>query len=373
MPKTVLHVVGARPNLVKVAPIMRDMARTPERFRQVLVHTGQHYDDRMSRIFFDELGIPNPDVHLGVGSGSHAYQTATIMQRLEQTLLDYRPDVVVVYGDANSTLAGALTAAKLDLPVAHVEAGLRSFDRTMPEETNRVVTDHISELLFTPSRDADANLAHEGIDSGKVHFVGNVMIDTLEQKRIQIENRPILDELGLMSPEGNERKAREFIVATLHRPANVDDVDALRLIVDALTEVGRRLPVVFPVHPRTRKSIGALRSLKASPIMFTEPTGYLDFLCLLRHATLVVTDSGGVQEETTYLYVPCLTVRPNTERPVTITQGTNRLVDTRDGNFADAIREALDSSREPARNQSGHPELWDGKTAARISGVLSAL
>ena len=367
MLETVLHVVGARPNLVKVAPLMREMSKMPERFRQVLVHTGQHYDDTMSRIFFQDLAIPDPDVNLDVGSGSQASQTANIMLRLEQALLEYRPDLVVVYGDANSTLAAALTAAKLELPVAHVEAGLRSFDRAMPEETNRVVTDHISDLLFTPSKDADANLEREGVDSRKVHFVGNVMIDTLQRMLSKSEDRRTLERLGL-TKEGVSGEAAPvaYVVATLHRPSNVDDSAALTRVLEGLATVAEHAPVVFPVHPRTRKALSEIQA-DASRINMIDPLGYLDFLCLIHHASVVVTDSGGVQEETTYLRVPCLTVRKNTERPVTITQGTNRLVD--DDQLADQVLSRLDAESDEVI--AGPPELWDGRAAERIARVLA--
>jgi UDP-N-acetylglucosamine 2-epimerase (non-hydrolysing) len=354
----ILHVVGARPNFMKTAPVMAQMGREPEHFEQLLVHTGQHYDDEMSRVFFDDLELPSPDRFLGVGSCSHAEQTARTMIAFEPVVQEWRPDCVAVVGDVNSTLACALVCAKLGVPVAHVEAGLRSRDRSMPEEINRLLTDQLADLLFTPSRDADANLLAEGVAPEKIHFVGNVMIDTLVRNLPRAVDRPILGDLAV-SPG-------RYAVATLHRPANVDDGDDLREILRGLQGIGEQLPVVFPVHPRTRQTI-----LSSVPPEVTErlrllpPLGYLDFVALLRSAALVVTDSGGLQEETTYLGVPCLTVRESTERPITIECGTNRLVSRSARAIVTAAREAVAAPREYTV-----PDLWDGATAARIAAVV---
>jgi UDP-N-acetylglucosamine 2-epimerase (non-hydrolysing) len=353
--KKILHVVGARPNFMKIAPIMREMAKYPDRFEQILVHTGQHYDASMSQVFFDELELPIPDVNLGVGSGSHAWQTAQIMQKFEPVLMDFKPDWVIVPGDVNSTIACALVAGKLGVKVAHVEAGLRSFDRTMPEEINRILTDQISDLLLTPSRDADENLLREGIAPEKIRFVGNVMIDTLVRLLPKAEGRwPSLRD---------QCRLDHYILVTLHRPSNVDTPETLTEILAALMEFSREIPVLFPVHPRTRSRISALDiPHNPSRLVLTEPMGYLDFLALQMHAALLLTDSGGIQEETTYLGIPCLTIRPNTERPVTLTHGTNRLVESRREKLIEAAREALGPSgiRKPAL------EFWDGKAAERI-------
>jgi UDP-N-acetylglucosamine 2-epimerase (non-hydrolysing) len=344
---------------MKLAPLARALAGRSDA-RHVIVHTGQHYDEGMSGSFFDDLGIPEPDHNLGVGSASHAHQTATIMQRIEPVLLDTRPDVVVVYGDVNSTVAAALVAAKLGIRVAHVEAGLRSRDWTMPEEINRVVTDRLSDLLFTPSRDGDENLLAEGVPAERVHFVGNIMIDSLV--------RALPAAKAARAPERLAVDGQRYVVVTLHRPSNVDDSDVLRGLFAALDAIGKDLPVIFPVHPRTRARIEAagLRPSPESNFRLLDPVGYLDMLGLVEQASLVVTDSGGLQEETSYLGVPCLTVRPNTERPVTCTQGTNRLVlPVRDALVAGA-RQALAST---TRLRAGI-ERWDGKTAERIIGVL---
>jgi UDP-N-acetylglucosamine 2-epimerase (non-hydrolysing) len=362
MMKRILHVVGARPNFMKIAPIVRALARRPDEFAQTLVHTGQHYDANMSDIFFQELALPTPDINLEVGSGSHAQQTAQVMARFEPVLLEQRPDWVVVPGDVNSTLACALVATKLGVKVAHVEAGLRSFDRTMPEEINRLLTDQISDLLLTPSPDADENLRREGIPQERIKFVGNVMIDTLVQLLPKAEERwP-----GLHARWGLDR----YLLATLHRPSNVDDATTLRQLLLALAELGREAKVLFPVHPRTRKRISDLGLADlAARLLMIEPLGYLDFLAVQTHAALVITDSGGVQEETTFLGVPCLTARPNTERPITITEGTNRLVASEQAAIVTAAQAALhraaDKSQSPPR-----PALWDGHAAERIAQVL---
>ena len=309
---------------MKIAPLMREMARHPDEFEQTLVHTGQHYDESMSKTFFDELDLPVPDVNLEVGSGTHAAQTGQVLIRFEPIVAEYSPDWVVVPGDVNSTIACALAATKLGVKVAHLEAGLRSFDRTMPEEINRLLTDQIADLLLTPSRDGDENLLREGVQPEKIRCVGNVMIDTL------VRLKPRADERW---PELQKRfgLSERFVLVTLHRPGNVDDPAALGEVMAALSEVAGLAPVLFPVHPRTRQRLQSA-SLDAGPaVQLIEPLGYLDFLALESHADLVLTDSGGVQEETTYLGVPCLTARPNTERPVTISNGTNRLVATERG------------------------------------------
>ena len=354
---------------------MQELARARGAYKQLLLHTGQHYDVNMSSVFFDELEIPEPDVNLDVGSGSHGWQTASVMLRLEPVLSDFDPDWVFVYGDTNSTLAAALVTAKVGIPVAHVEAGLRSFDRSMPEETNRVVTDRLSDILFTPSRDADANLAAEGIDASAVHFVGNVMIDTLLRGLPHTDHRQILGDLGLARKPGEaDATPKKYIVATLHRPANVDEFHTMKQIVGALSEAASTVPVVFPVHPRTREAMAKNGLSPPSGIMLIEPLGYLDFICLMRHAEMVVTDSGGVQEETTYLQVPCLTVRPNTERPITITEGTNRLVAAETAPLIEAINDTLArADGNPRHRDAEPPELWDGRTATRIASILSAL
>ncbi len=351
----ILHVVGARPNFMKVAPILAQL-RKRAGLRQVLVHTGQHYDARMSDVFFQDLGMPDPDVHLGAGSGSHAQQTAKVMVEVEPVLAREQPEVVVVAGDVNSTLAVALVASKMGLAGAHVEAGLRSRDWTMPEEINRVLTDRLSDLLFTPSRDGDENLRAEGIDPSRVHFVGNVMIDSLQAALPRARESRIHERLEL--------RRGGYALATLHRPANVDDPRALSRLISALIEVGGHVPVVFPIHPRTRSRLPA--GFEAKGLKLVEPLGYLDFLALTADARLVMTDSGGIQEETSALGVPCLTLRENTERPVTVEVGTNQLVGTDPAKAVAAAREILLG---PVR-KGRIPELWDGRAAGRVAEVL---
>lgn len=348
---------------MKVAPIFREMAHYPQEFTQFLVHTGQHYDLQMSAVFFDELDLPRPDVNLEVGSGSHAWQTAQVMLRFEPVVQEYQPDWVFVVGDVNSTLACTLVCIKLAVRVAHIEAGLRSFDRSMPEEINRLLTDQIADLLLTPSTDGNDNLLREGIAPEKIHFVGNVMIDTLAR---------LLPKAQARWPELQARFAlQRFVLVTLHRPFNVDDPQNLAEILASLNEIARASPggdlqVLFPVHPRTRQRIAGFGLQPSTGVRLLEPLGYLDFLALQSRASLVLTDSGGIQEETTYLGVPCLTVRPNTERPVTITLGTNQLVD----NSARALLAAM-RSRLCDRQAPPTPiPLWDGRAAERIVQIF---
>jgi UDP-N-acetylglucosamine 2-epimerase (non-hydrolysing) len=355
----ILHIVGARPNFVKATPIIREMALYPGEFQQRLLHTGQHYQPEMSKVFFDELDLPRPDINLEVGSGSHVWQTAQIMTLSEPIILEYQPDWVVVYGDVNSTLAVTLVCSKLGIKVAHVEAGLRSFDRSMPEEINRLVTDQIAELLFTPSADADRNLIREGIAEGRIRLVGNVMIDTLVR---------LLPKAKEKWAQLSERYPTErYILVTLHRPSNVDHPDTLSQIISALEDISLEVPILFPVHPRTRASIDKFGFQHENPqLQLLEPLGYLDFLALQIHASLVLTDSGGIQEETTYLGVPCLTARANTERPVTIELGTNQLVESRKEPLVKAMNEKL-SEPKPLGNL---PPYWDGQTASRVVRVF---
>jgi UDP-N-acetylglucosamine 2-epimerase (non-hydrolysing) len=343
---------------MKAAPVMREMFRSPRDFHQLLVHTGQHYAPQMSQVFFQELDLPQPDVNLNVGSGTHAWQTAQIMMRFEPVLTEFQPDWVVVYGDVNSTLAGSLVSSKLGYPVAHVEAGLRSFDRSMPEEINRIITDQLSDLLFTPSEDADQNLHKEGVADDKVHLVGNVMIDTL----IHLLPKSQSHWYSMAS-----QYPRDYVLVTLHRPANVDDPAALSEIMSALETVCEQTSVLFPVHPRTRERLNEFNlQPKNSRLKLLEPMGYLDFLSLQEHAALVLTDSGGIQEETTYLGVPCLTARPNTERPVTISMGTNQLVASESAALINAIQARLGE----AHTKKKPPALWDGYTAGRIVKIF---
>lgn len=353
-----LHVVGARPNFMKVAPVLAALAKRPG-VDQLLVHTGQHYDANMSAIFFKQLGIPEPDINLEVGSGSHAVQTAQIMTKLEEVVLAHKPTMVLVYGDINSTVAAALVCAKLHIPVSHVEAGLRSGDRTMPEEINRLVTDQIADLLFTPSADGDENLLREGIAPTRIHCVGNVMIDTLVRLLPQAEALDILARLEL-TPQ-------QYGLITLHRPSNVDEPTMLYQIVETLESISCELPLVFPIHPRTRARL-ANSPLKAHSerINFTEPLGYLEFLALQQQAKLIITDSGGIQEESTYLGVPCLTVRENTERPVTVTVGTNLLVGQDMGRLRHEVDQILAGAAKPGQI----PPLWDGHAGERIAELL---
>jgi len=354
----IMSVVGARPNFMKAAPVMQAL-REQGGWELRLVHTDQHYDDKLSRVFFDELGLPKPDVHLGVGSKSHTQQTAEIMLRFEKVVQEEAPSLVVVYGDVNSTMACALVCAKVGVPVAHVEAGLRSFDRTMPEEINRLVTDALSTYLFTTEESANRNLAHEGVPPERVFFVGNVMVDTLMRLRTKAMASNILNDLGL-TPQG-------YAVLTLHRPSNVDNKDTLEGILEALSSISKTLPVVFPCHPRTQARLATYR-LAGDGVRLLEPLGYLDFLSLSSQAKLVITDSGGIQEETTVLGIPCLTLRDNTERPVTIEQGTNVLVGSNRERIVTAAAKVLNGGSHEGRV----PELWDGRAAKRIAQILKS-
>ena len=349
-----LHVVGARPNFMKLAPVQ--LALKSRGIAQTIVHTGQHYDAAMSKVFFEQLGLPSPDVNLEVGSGSHAEQTAAILSKFEKVALERRPDWVVVYGDVNSTLAASLVSSKIGIPVAHVEAGLRSFDRRMPEEINRLVTDQIADLLFTPSEDADGHLRREGIPPEKIRRVGNVMIDTLVRC------------LPLLSTVSPGPVAPPFALVTLHRPSNVDDPAVLAPLLDSLSRISATLPVVFPVHPRTTGRIAALTGFKRpARLHLVEPVGYLEFLSMEQRATVVITDSGGVQEESTYLGVPCLTLRENTERPITVSLGTNLLIGFDYRRLENEVERALSGTFK----KGTVPPLWDGRAAERIAEVFA--
>ncbi len=363
--KKIVHVVGARPNFMKVAPVIDSLERRSRacsrELQQVLVHTGQHYSAEMSDLFFRELGLPEPDINLGVGSGPHGQQTGRIMEAFEQVLMDQQPDCVLVVGDVNSTLACAIDAKKLGIRVVHVEAGLRSRDMTMPEEINRILTDAISDQLFTTEASAADNLVAEGVDATKIHFVGNVMIDSLLKHKDAALRRNVLDAHGLTRGD--------YVLVTLHRPGNVDDKNALQQILGGLISIASQRRVFWPVHPRTEAQINAFgfeSMLEGSQIIRTPPLGYLDFMNATANAGLVMTDSGGIQEETTILGVPCRTLRPNTERPVTISHGTNKLIACDSDTIA---REAHDVF---ASSDGAHPtpELWDGRASERIAEIL---
>lgn len=359
--KRIALLAGARPNYMKIYPLWREMHDAyAGSLIPVIIHTGQHYDPLMNDIFFRDLGMPKPDYFLGIGSGRHGDQTGRTMIALEELFLKDRPDLLVVVGDVNSTVAGTLVAVKLGIPVAHVEAGLRSGDRTMPEEINRLVTDAIADLLFTPSRDGDENLLREGVAREKIHFVGNVMIDSLIRLLPEAEKSPVLQTLGV--------QPGAYVAVTLHRPSNVDDATRLLGIMRSLESVAAHQPVVLPLHPRTRKMLEASAFRSTHPnLIICDPLGYLDFLRLQSAAALVITDSGGVQEETSYLGIPCLTLRPNTERPITITQGTNRLLDPNREDLTFASLQAVKQGIKPARIEG-----WDGHAAARIVTQLLA-
>lgn len=354
-----MHIVGARPNFMKIAPILRCFEEDHPSVEQVLVHTGQHYDHAMSTAFFEDLEIRSPDEFLGVGGGSHSQQTAAIMTAFEPILRKHRPDWLVVVGDVNSTMACSLVAAKERVRIAHVEAGLRSRDRTMPEEINRIVTDSLSDLLLTPSPDADLNLLSEGVPKERIRLVGNVMIDTLKRMLPKVAQSAKLSDLNLSQGK--------YVLLTMHRPSNVDDPESLERLIVSICQAAEEFPVVFPVHPRTRKN---WESLKSSTVLHNlvmiDPAGYLDFIQLMKNSRLVVTDSGGVQEETTYLGVPCITLRPNTERPITISEGTNELVPPSPEEASLAVKRRLGSSEVTTRC----PAIWDGAAATRIAQAI---
>jgi len=356
----IILVAGARPNFMKIAPLIHEIEkqRKEQNIFPVLLHTGQHYDIAMSQIFFNELNIPEPDINLEVGSHSHAKQTAAIMQRFEDVCLLEKPDCIVVVGDVNSTMACTLVASKMDIKVAHVEAGLRSFDRSMPEEINRIVTDALADLLLTPSRDADENLLREGVAQEKIEFVGNIMIDTLKAN---------LDKARRKSTYRNyDLRPNEYVYVTLHRPANVDDPVKLHCIVKMLAKLSHSLPVIFPAHPRTRKMLERIDyDIKNNNrFLIIEPLGYHDSICLVDKARFILTDSGGLQEESSFLRIPCLTLRPNTERPVTVTQGSNSLTSI------EQLEEDMDSVLSWSPEGLQIPELWDGNTAGRVVQAL---
>jgi UDP-N-acetylglucosamine 2-epimerase (non-hydrolysing) len=357
----ILNVVGARPNFVKIAPLIREMQKHPE-IQPLLLHTGQHYDEQLFHVFFREMGIPKPDVDLQVGSGSHAWQTAEILKRIEPVLLEQRPDLLLVVGDVNSTIAAALAAAKLGIPVAHVEAGLRSFDRSMPEEINRVLTDALADFLFVTEESAIENLVREGKGLEQIHFVGNVMIDALRQSLPLAERSGPPQDLGLV----HDGRVLPFALLTLHRPANVDTPAILRNLLQAVAQIAQHIPVIFPIHPRTLQRLQAVSASFHDQIRFISPAGYLDFLWLMSHAQMVMTDSGGVQEETTALGVPCLTLRENTERPVTVQQGTNEIVGTDPNRIISSAIRILANGAKPRRV----PPLWDGNASPRIINIL---
>ncbi len=357
----IISIVGARPNLPKIAPLIREMQRHPE-IEPLLVHTGQHYDENLSNIFFRQMGIPEPHMNLGVGSGTHAEQTAEILKRVEPILLKQQPDLVLVVGDVNSTIAVSLAAVKMGIPVAHVEAGLRSFDRSMPEEINRVLTDALAKYLFATENDAVENLLKEGRPREFIHLVGNVMIDSLFHFLPVAQQSRIGDELGLRNGKGWQ----SFGVLTLHRPSNVDSTEKLAEILGAIDAIAKQVPIVFPVHPRTQQRLSQGGIKRYPQLRLIQPLGYLDFLCLLSNATLALTDSGGIQEETTALGVPCLTLRENTERPITISQGTNVLVGTNPSKIAAATEQVLRGDGKRGRT----PPFWDGHAAERIVEIL---
>jgi UDP-N-acetylglucosamine 2-epimerase (non-hydrolysing) len=357
----IANIVGARPNLPKIAPLIREMQRHPE-IEPILIHTGQHYDENLSKIFFTQMGIPEPHLNLGVGSGTHAEQTAKILSQIEPILLKQRPDLVLVVGDVNSTVAVSLAAVKIGIPVAHVEAGLRSFDRSMPEEINRVLTDALASYLFATEVDAVDNLLREGRPREFIHLVGNVMIDSLLYFLPFAEQSRIADELGLR----NGKSWKSFGLLTLHRPSNVDSTEKLAEILSVIDVIAEQVPIVFPVHPRTQHQLNQTGIKHHAQLRRIQPLGYLDFLCLLSKATLVLTDSGGIQEETTALGVPCLTLRDNTERPVTVSQGTNVLVGTNPSKITAATQRILAGEGKNGRM----PPLWDGRAAERIVEVI---
>jgi UDP-N-acetylglucosamine 2-epimerase (non-hydrolysing) len=360
-PLKIINVAGARPNFMKIAPIMEAFHRC-ETIEPYLVHTGQHYDERMSDLFFRQLGIPEPDVNLGIGSGSHAHQTAEIMKAFERVVIEAKPDAVLVVGDVNSTIACGLVAVKLGVKLIHVEAGLRSFDRTMPEEINRILTDSISDFLFCSEPSGVANLHKEGVTDEKIFLVGNVMIDTLLKNREKARQSTILEQLEL--------KDRPYAVLTMHRPANVDDAAVLSKLLDAFETIQKESPIIFPIHPRTRKNIAKMeldsRIATMPNFRLLDPIGYLDFLKLMSSAKAILTDSGGIQEESTILKVPCVTMRPNTERPITTEIGSSRIVGNDPGKIVDAWRSITSGQWQEPRI----PDLWDGQASERIAEIL---
>lgn len=362
----VFIVAGARPNFMKIAPLYKRLSALPDLDVRI-VHTGQHYDEAMSDVFFRQLGLPTPHISLTVGSAPHGAQTGRVLERFEAALIEHRPAAVVVVGDVNSTLACAIATAKMRYPdgsrpqMAHVEAGLRSGDRDMPEELNRIMTDAISDVLFTTEESAAANLLRENVSAERIHFVGNVMIDCLIDAWPQIESRRVWEDLGLTP--------HNYGVVTMHRPSNVDHPDVLAGVVATLTEIAQRLPLVFPVHPRTRERLASAGMNERSGVRLIHPLGYLEFISLISSAQIVITDSGGIQEETTFLHVPCLTLRDNTERPVTISHGTNQLVGSRPADLAGTTFETL-ARKDPSRPA---PPLWDGRTSERIARALQTL
>ena len=360
--KKIISVVGARPNYMKVAPIHRAFQKYSDQVQHLICHTGQHYDVNMSKIFFEELELPQPDFYLGVGSGSHAEQTAKIMIEFEKVLIQENPDLVIVVGDVNSTIACSLVAVKLGIKVAHVEAGLRSFDRTMPEEINRLLTDQIADYLFVTEKSGIENLKNEGIPDEKIFFVGNTMIDSLVHYLPKIENSTILDDLSL--------KPREYIVVTLHRPSNVDNPENLVKIFNEFKKIAEKIKIVFPIHPRTKITLHSANIDYEHPnILLIEPVGYISFIKLVKNSLIVLTDSGGIQEETTYLKIPCLTLRKNTERPITAEIGTNKLIGIEYNKIAEECFETINN---PPKN-SQIPPLWDGKAAERITAKVIEL
>jgi UDP-N-acetylglucosamine 2-epimerase (non-hydrolysing) len=359
----ILNIVGARPNLVKIAPLLTAMLSN-NRIKPFLVHTGQHYDEKLSGIFFQQMGIRRPDINLDVGSGSQAWQTAEILKRIEPVLVEQNPDVVLVVGDVNSTMAASVAAAKLGIPIAHVEAGLRSFDRSMPEEINRVVTDALADYLFVTEESAIKNLLKEGHSREQIHFVGNVMIDALQQFLPLAQQSRILHDLDVL-----DGTCLPFGVLTLHRPANVDSLETLGMLLGVVETVAEKLPIIFPVHPRTRQKLADLGKKHHPRLRMIDPLGYLEFLGLLSGARLVLTDSGGIQEETTALGVPCLTLRENTERPVTVTKGTNHIV----GQDLNRILSAVELILSGRAKTGQMPELWDGRAAERTIEILARL
>jgi len=351
----IIHVVGARPNFMKMAPVFNAFKK--EKVNQMIVHTGQHYSDNMSDIFFRELKIKSPDINLQIGSESHANQVAHIMIKFEEIVLKEKPDLVLVYGDINSTMAASLVCAKLNIKTCHIEAGLRSKDLTMPEEVNRLVTDRLSNFFFTPSQEADLNLIKEGTDKKNIYFVGNVMIDTLINFLNIIKKRKKIP-----------LPFSKFGVVTIHRPSNVDDLDKLRKIIVSLNKISEKIPLVFPIHPRTKKQLENIKdiSFDKERILLMEPLGYLDFLNLIYYSNLVITDSGGIQEETTYLGIPCLTLRANTERPVTVEEGTNTLIGNNFKLLEDKAREIFTGKYKKGKI----PKKWDGKSSERIAKII---